>query len=81
MMITYGVLETVKVLNCQAGEEISFTDMMRISSSYPTHTTLYDDFNWVFPKIQNSFTDNINTFTLTNCTLRLSWREIRKAVV
>ena len=73
--------ETTKVLNCKAGEKIRFTDMMRISSNYPTHKTLYDDFNWVFPKIQNSFTDNVNTFTLTNCTLRLSWREIRKAVV
>ena len=73
--------ETTKVLNCKSGEEINFTDMMRISSNYPTHKTLYDDFNWVFPKIQNSFTDNVNTFTLTNCTLRLSWREIRKAVI
>ena len=73
--------ETTKVLNCKAGEEIIFTDMMRISSNYPTHKTLYDDFNWLFPKIQNSFNNNVNTFTLTNCTLRLSWREIRKAVI
>lgn len=73
--------ETTVVKNCKANEQITFTETMRIYSSIE-HKKLYDDFgDWVFPKIQNSFSNNVNTYTLTNCKLNLKWREIRKAVI
>ncbi len=72
--------ETV-IYNCSSGETILMTDMMRISTSLPSHFSLYDDFNWNFVKLYNSFNDESNYFTLSNCTLEISWREIRKAVI
>ena len=73
--------ETTVIKNCKANEQITLTDMMRISSSIE-HKNLYDDFgDWVFPKIQNSYNNNVNTFELTNCKLNIKWREIRKAVI
>ena len=73
--------ETTVIKNCKANEQITLTDMMRISSSIE-HKNLYDDFgDWVFPKIQNSYNNNVNTFELTNCKLNMKWREIRKAVI
>ena len=74
--------ETTTIENCIAGEKITFTDMLRVSSNSADHNTFYDDFNYVYPKIQNSFRSNVNKIQLTNCSsLTMTWREIRKAVI
>lgn len=65
---------------CTVGEVITLTNLYHISSN-KEHKNLNDDFNWVFPRIQNSYTSNRNTFELTNCTAKITWREPRKAVI
>ena len=68
------------IKNCSAGEVITLKKPFRIESSMP-HEHLADDFNWVFPRIQNTNLSNQNIFELENCTARLQWREPRKAVM
>lgn len=72
--------DTTIILNCKAGEVITMTEPFRIHSNIE-HKNLRDDFNWVYPRIQNSYTSNRNTFELINCKVKISWREPRKAVI
>lgn len=72
--------ETTEIASCEAGEIITLTDMLEIKSN-KAHEGLYDDFNWQFIKLYNQYSAGMNEFTLTNCELELTWREIRKAVV
>lgn len=67
--------------NCTTGEKIILDDMMHITSSNSNHKSLYDDFNWSFPEIQNTYFSTDNEYILTNCTAVMKWRESRKAVV
>ena len=72
----------IDVQNSLNNNKITFTDMLRASSNSTDHNTFYDDFNYVYPKIQNSFRSNVNKIQLTNCSLlTMTWREIRKAVI
>lgn len=73
--------DTTIIENCAAGEVITLTSSYRISSDRKEHEHLNDDFNWVFPRIQNSYKSNRNTFELGNCTAKIIWREPRKAVM
>lgn len=76
-----NTMEETRIDNCKSGEIITLTEMFSCKSKNSDHNTLHDDFNWVFPKIQNSYIDNRNSFELTNCTIELKWREPRKAVI
>lgn len=73
--------QKTEIKNCTSGEILTLSDMMHISSSKSNHTGLYDDFNWSFPEIQNTYYSTDNEYTLTNCTAIMKWRESRKAVV
>lgn len=73
--------ETV-IKNCIAGENIVMDNMIITSSKYENHKTLYDDFNWNWFEIGNTFTNRSNPVTVTgNCDIALTWRCPRKAVV
>ena len=73
--------ETV-IKNCVAGENIVMDNMVITSSKYENHKTLYDDFNWNWFEIGNTFTNRSNPVTVTgNCDIALTWRCPRKAVV
>lgn len=72
--------DTTIIENCKAGEIITMTEAFRIHSNME-HKDLLQDFNFVYPRIQNSYTSNRNTFELINCKAKISWREPRKAVI
>lgn len=76
-----NTMEETRINNCKNGEIITFTELFGCETNNEDHDTLYDDFNWVFPKIQNSYIDNRNSFELKNCTVKMQWREPRKAVI
>lgn len=75
-----ATLRNTIIKHCIAGEIITITDGKRIKSNID-HKYLYDDFNWVFQKITNSYRTNVNNFELTNCKVKITWRETRKAVI
>lgn len=76
-----GIKTTIK--NCVAGEHITMDRMIITSSKQETdHKTLYNDFNWDWFTIGNTFNDRINPITVTgNCDVILSWRVPRKAII
>ena len=76
------------IRNCRMGEEITFTNMQQIISSFASHD-IYNDFNWVFPQIYNIFNVNdgneensqryINVFSSNlNCDCTISYHPVRK---
>ena len=51
---------------------------MQVSSSIESHD-IYNDFNWVFPKIYNLYGNTINTYTANlNCDCKISYNPVRK---
>ncbi len=84
--------DVMKINNCIAGEEITIQDMkIKSSECYKAsdnkgyagnHLTFFDDFNWKWFSIGNTFENRINEITVTgNCTVNMNWRVPRKAVV
>ena len=80
------------IRNCVANEQIDIRDKIITSSEcYESsvgtgyagnHSTLYDDFNWKWFAIGNTFNNRVNEITVNgNCDIKLSWRVPRKAVV
>lgn len=83
--------ETI-IKNCLKNEKIVMSDMKLSSSECEpssdgkgyigNHLTLFDDFNWKWFTIGNTFHDRINEITVTgDCEIHLSWRAPRKAVI
>ena len=78
---TTGIEMLIK--NCIVNEQITCRNMKIESSEYTSnHTTLFDDFNWKWFSIGNTFDNRVNEIKVTgNCDIELSWRVPRKAVV
>lgn len=69
------------VKNCSANEKITFT-YPSIASSNSGHTTLLDDFNYIFPRVANSAVSRANAITVSMaCTMVIKYRPIIKIVV
>ena len=68
------------VKNCRANEIITLHGKTKmIESSLAGHTKLYNDFNYNFIRIINTFDNNVNTFTSTlPCEITISYSPIRK---
>ena len=76
---TFNGLEEKTVINrCTSGEIITFDKLMQISSSIESHD-IYNDFNWVFPKIYNLYENTINKYkTNLNCDCKITYNPVRK---
>lgn len=84
---------TMSIQNCVDGEEIELTDKMTLSSTecvpitpgtgyIGNHSTFFDDFNYQWFTIANTFYERENTITVSGeCTITMAWRVPRKAVV
>ena len=73
-----GIEIVTKIDNCRTGEEITFTNMQQVISSLNSHN-VYNDFNWVFPKIYNSFKETKNIFSSNlKCECIISYNPVRK---
>lgn len=76
---TFNGVSTVTIIkNCVADEVISISGLMQIASSIPSHN-IYNDFNWIFPRIYNIYGDTTNTFTSNlSCDCSISYNPVRK---
>lgn len=72
--------KVTKINGCKSGEIITLNGKCQIiSSSLSSHTTLAKDFNYFFPKIINSYSENNNTYTCNlKCLITMSYSPIRK---
>ena len=82
-----------KIKNCSNGELITLGENMIVHSSEcepniigvgysGKHKTFFDDFNWNWFSIGNTFDNRINTISVTgSCDIYMTWRYPRKAVV
>ena len=73
-----------EVRNCKANETITFDCIHKIISSNKEdmHTKFYNDFNYVFPRLNNEFYDRKNQFYINqNCTVTIEYNPIRKVGV
>lgn len=68
-----------RISGCRSGEKIKIDGKNQIiTTSLSTHL-LHSNFNYVFPKIFNTYDDNKNTFNCSlKCNLVLSYSPIRK---
>lgn len=84
--------DEMKINNCITDEQITIQDMkIKSSECYEVsegtgydgdHLTFFDDFNWKWLSIGNTFDNRVNEITITgNCNIELNWRVPRKAVV
>lgn len=72
--------ETI-VKNCSAGEVITFKDILFIETSLDNHKKLYDDFNYTFFRIANTYKNRINKITIsTPCEIYFEYFPIVKGV-
>lgn len=53
-----------KISNCVEGEIITLDCIHKVITS-PGHSKLYNDFNYVFPRLRNEFKDWVNTFHIS----------------
>lgn len=66
------------IKNCSKDEVITINGKTHTISAFPYHD-LAKDFNYCFPRIFNSYTNNKNTFTTNlKCRIRLSYPPVRK---
>jgi len=70
------------ITNCASGEIIRIRgDTQSVVSSVTTHN-VYNDFNYIFPKIQNTFNDRKNVFSSTNpCTMVFRYTPIIRSLL
>ena len=76
---TFNNKETVtKIKNCTNGEIITFSKLMQITTSNNSHA-VYNDFNWVFPRIYNVYGNILNTFKSNlKCNCKIYYNPVRK---
>lgn len=73
-----GITKDIYIDNCQNGEIITITDMCVITTSLPSHD-ISDDFNYVFPKVYNTITNQKNEFSVNlPCELTITYKTKRK---
>ena len=73
-----------EVKNCVANETLDFDCIHKVitSDKTQTHSKLYNDFNYVFPRLTNEFTERMNQFYVTiNGTVTINYNPIRKVDV
>ena len=73
-----------EVKNCGNNEVITFDCIHQIIETDRTahYSTLYNDFNYVFPRLSNEFYDRKNVFHLSlDCTVEIDYNPIRKVGV
>lgn len=70
--------DTMYIDNCTVGEIITLSHPL-ISSSLSSHD-LFDDFNYVFPKLRNNYEDSINTVSVIagQCDVTIEYNPIVK---
>ena len=67
-----------EIKGCTSGEIITFDKLMQVSSSINSHN-IYNDFNWIFPKIYNVYGNTINKYKSNlNCDCKISYNPVRK---
>lgn len=73
--------KTTQINNCTQGEIITIKGVQQIITSSVDSHKIYNDFNFEFPKIQNTYNNRKNTFLCTNsCIITMSYRPIIKDV-
>ena len=71
-----------EVKNVEAGEVITFSPTLQISTSNDNHTTLLDDFNYEFLRIGNDFNNNRNEIKSSiGCDYKYIYKPISKVVI
>ena len=71
-----------EVKSCVANETLTFDCIHKVITSDKTHNKLYNDFNYVFPRLSNDFYDHKNMFYVTlNSTVVIDYNPIRKVGV
>ena len=67
------------IKNCSQNEEITINgEYFIISTSLPSHN-IQNDFNYVFPRIANTFNNRENVITANlPCNIRMNWSPVRK---
>ena len=75
----FNNIETkTKITNCIIGEKITFDKLLQISSSVDSHD-IYNNFNWVFPRIYNIYGNTINVYKSNlSCDCKITYNPIRK---
>lgn len=74
---------TTRIKNCIAGETITILPNLQITTDNDIHRkTIYDDFNYVFQKVENSFKDRKNVYQTSGigCSIVFNYKPIAKAV-
>lgn len=70
---------TVIIKNCVANETITLYGEQKIIESDKTHATLYNDFNYNYLRINNTYEDVTNVFTSNlSCEISITYSPIRK---
>lgn len=65
------------IMNCISGEKITFDHPM-ISTSMPSHK-IQEDFDYNFPRICNTYTNNLNQMTFSlPCDVTMTYSPVRK---
>ena len=71
---------TTIIKNCKSGEVITFDENLNISTSLPSHK-IYNDFNFVFFRIANTYKNRRNTISVNSaCDIVLEYYPIVKGV-
>lgn len=71
-----------EVRNCVANETLTFDCIHKVITSDKDHIKLYNDFNYVFPRLINEFTNGFNKFNMTiNGEVTVDYNPIRKVGV
>jgi len=73
-----------EIKNCTQGEVITIKGEQQIITTDSTAHKIYNDFNFVFPKIKNTYSSRANVFTklsdCISCTIVIKYRPIIKEV-
>ena len=71
-----------QIKNCVAGETLTLDCIHKVITSDKEHAKLYNDFNYVFPRLMNEFYDGRNLFHVTlNGDVTVDYNPIRKVGV
>lgn len=73
-----------EIKSCSQGEVINFDCIHKVitSNNQTAHDKFYNDFNYVFPRLVNTFDKSLNTFYATRrCTITIDYNPIRKVGV
>lgn len=71
-----------EVKNVVNGEILTFDGIHKVITSSAIHNGLYNDFNYVFPRLFNTFKEKKNIFTISiPCEVEIEYKPIRKVGV